>query len=327
MSTPSEPVCPTVDLNNDCIGLLRELQNRDGGWGYHSGSESRVEPTSWAMRALAGAGDAASCKEIRKKSCDYLRATQLADGSWPAAPTILTGSWVTSQACAVLATDEGSTQHVKAGLQWLCDDFPRDSSPLQRLVQKLRPGGKLSAHDDSLRGWGWTPRTASWVEPTAFALLALRAAGSQLLPANSMQRRELAVALLYDRMCPAGGWNCGNPRVYGVDGDALVLPTCWALLALQDAPEKPGRDLSLAWLESCFAAINSAGSLAVASLTLEHHGIAAPASRRSLTDWSARELAEQGTHVLAWTALALDPARTWFPPLASIHSTVAGSKT
>ena len=28
--------------------------------------------------------------------------------------------------------------------------------------------------------------------------------------------------MLYDRMCPGGGWNCGNPKVYGVAGEPLV---------------------------------------------------------------------------------------------------------
>jgi len=73
------------------------------------------------------------------------------------------------------------------------------------------------------------------------------------LPENVSQRRELAVALPYDRICPGGGWNCGNPIVYRVDGEALVLPTCWALLALREAQEKPGRASSLAWLQKEFA--------------------------------------------------------------------------
>jgi hypothetical protein len=126
-----------------------------------------------------------------------------------------------------------------------------------------------------------------------------------------LRRRELAISLLYDRMCPGGGWNCGNPRVYGVDGDALVLATCWALLALREAPEKPGRPLSIAWLEKESANIQTAGSLAVAKMTLENYGRELPKRKLSLEDFSAEELAEEGTHVLAWVCMALDPARPW----------------
>jgi len=190
---------------------------------------------------------------------------------------------------------------------------------LRRFLQSLRPKSQIVSQNDSYLGWGWTPRTASWVEPTAFALMALREADLGQLPASASQRRELAVALLYDRMCSGGGWNCGNPRVYGVDGDALVLPTCWALLALRHAHEKPGRALSLAWLQKEFAKIESAGSLAVARMTLENYGIQPPQAKRDLRDWTAQELAEQGTHVLAWVCMALDFAPSW-PAQATIEN-------
>jgi len=200
------------------------------------------------------------------------------------------------------------------------------SSAFRRFLGKLRPQSHLSEQNDSYRGWGWTPRTSSWVEPTAFALMALREAPAQQLPKNVSERRDLAVALLYDRMCPGGGWNCGNPRVYGVDGDALVLPTCWALLALgipeKDAQEKPGRALSLAWLQKEFPKIESAASLAVARMTLENYGIEPPQAKRDLQDWTTQDLAGQGTHVLAWACMALNPARRW--PAVAINNAKGG---
>jgi hypothetical protein len=230
------------------------------------------------------------------------------------------GSWITSLTCSALAADPESGTNIVAGLKWLCDDFPRDSSPWRRFVRRIRNESHLAKQNDSYRGWGWTPKTSSWVEPTAFGLMALRDAPTAQLPENAAQRRELAVALLYDRMCPGGAWNCGNPSVYGVDGEALVLPTCWALLALREAQEKPGRALSLAWLRKEFAKIESAASLAVACMTLENYGIERPPARRDLQDWTALELAEQGTHVLAWTCMALNPARPW-PAVAAKRMT------
>jgi hypothetical protein len=92
-----------------------------------------------------------------------------------------------------------------------------------------------------------------------------------------------------------------------------VLSTCWALLALHHESEKPGRALSLRWLERSFANIESAGSLAVARITLEYYGMAPPATKHAIGDWSAAEIAAQGTHILSWVAIALDPARRWFP--------------
>jgi squalene cyclase len=313
-------------LRNDCLSLLENLQNDDGGWGFHAGGQSRVEPTSWAVRALSHSAESGDAKNFRRAT-DFLRSRQLPDGSWPACAEMSAGSWITSLTCSALAADPESAKYVAAGLRWLCDDFPRDSSPWRRFVRRIRNESHLAKQNDLYRGWGWTPKTSSWVEPTAFALMALRDAPAAQLPENASQRRELAVDLLYDRMCPGGGWNCGNPSVYGVDGEALVLPTCWALLALRQAQVKPGRALSLAWLQKEFANIESAASLAVARMTLENYGIerqaspntewqtspdiVTPPAKRDLQDWRAQDLAEQGTHVLAWTCMALNPARPW----------------
>jgi hypothetical protein len=310
-------------LSDEFISLLKTLQNADGGWGFHAGEPSRVEPTCWALRSLVGHTEAQDAESFRK-GAGYLQSTQLPDGSWPACAEMRAGSWTTSLACSVLAADGQSAKNVAAGLKWLCEDFPRDRSLVRRLLQGLRRKSQIVSQNDSYHGWGWTPKTASWVEPTAFALMALRDAPAEQSPRNAAERRDLAVALLYDRMCPGGGWNCGNPRVYGVDGDALVLPTCWALMALRDAPEKPGRALSLTWLQKELAKIESAASLAVARMTLENYGFGRPHASRDLQDWSAQELAGQGTHVLAWVCLALDPARPWAPASATIKKGAAG---
>jgi len=224
------------------------------------------------------------------------------------------GSWVTSLACSVLARFPKNETAIAAGLEWLCDDYPRDSSGWQKFLKKLHSSKHIVSHNDEFRGWGWTPRTSSWVEPTSFALMAFAAAPASVsteLTRSMKERAELATNLLYDRMCPRGGWNCGNPRVYGVDGDPLVAPTCFALLALRSGPDHPNRALSLEWLQSEYPKIQSAGSLSLAQITLETYGVAFPPATLSLLDWSAAQLLEQGTHVAAWAALALNPRRFW----------------
>ena len=310
MPDPFKPAESAEAQRNECLSLLTSLQNADGGWGFHSGGQSRVEPTCWAALALFQSAQPKN-ENAYRRMLEFLHSKQLPDGSWPAGPEKGGGGWVASLACCALAGSGESDKKLRAGLQWICDDFPRDSSPWQRFMRSLRPESHLTAQSDSYRGWGWTPKTSSWVEPTSFALMALREAPREKLPKSASQRRESGISLLYDRMCPGGGWNCGNPRVYGVDGDALVLPTCWALLALRDALEKPGRALSLAWLRKAFAKIASPGSLAVAQMTLEIYGTQAPEARRNLQDWNAEELAENGTHVLAWVCLALNAWRSW----------------
>ena len=308
----------TGTLRCEILALLTDMQNADGGWPFHAGGQSRVEPTCWAIRAISDSQD------LQSRALDFLKSRQRADGSWPATSEMESGSWVTSLACSILARAPGCRKSVSTGMLWLCEDYPRDSSPWQKFLKKFYNLSHIVAHNDSYRGWGWTPRTSSWVEPTAFALMAFqdREAGDSQHSAQIAERRDLALSLLYDRMCPGGGWNCGNPRVYGVDGDPLVLPTCWALLALRNAPEHPNRDLSLAWLRNAFPTIETAGSLAVARITLENYGIEPPAAKRNLSSWTGQEIAEQGSHVMAWVSLALNPARTW-PGVACSQTQVA----
>jgi hypothetical protein len=132
------------------------------------------------------------------------------------------------------------------------------------------------------------------------------------LPVVASQRRELALGLLYDRMCPGGGWNCGNPRVYGVDGEPLVLPTSWALLAIREFPEHESKSLSLAWLEAEVSKIQSPASLAAATMCLQAYGKESLPSKLNLEDCVAKLLPDE-VHVLAWISLALNPYRAWPP--------------
>lgn len=305
-------------MKDFCVPFLVSAQNDDGGWGYHPAAESRVEPTCWALRALTNVPLAVS-QECLRRGWQFLRYEQLEDGSWPSSRGQKTGSWVTSLACGVLSHAAESEASVSAGLEWLCDDYPRDSSPWRRFLGHFRTNPPISEHDDSYRGWGWTPRTSSWVEPSSFAILALQECPEEWRPATASQRCELAVGLLYDRMCPDGGWNCGNPRVYGVDGEPLVLPTAWALLALHDQPAHDRKSKSMAWLQESVASIHGPASLAIARITLEAYGLKLPETNQKLRNlFDAREFLRT-TEVVSWTCLALSPKRYWFPPAECAH--------
>jgi hypothetical protein len=202
---------------------------------------------------------------------------------------------------------------VAAGLRWICQDWPRDLSLLQRAIRKisLRKEKEIVSQDVSLRGWGWTPHTASWVEPTAFALLAFDQANPELLPHEAVRRSKLAKALLYDRMCPGGGWNCGNPLVYGVPGDPLVEPTVWALLALRDDPNRRENLQSLEWLENNLSRILSARSLALAKLCWDVYERNWPAHVATFQDLYVKNEFLDSVPAMAWTCLALSSKHNW----------------
>lgn len=290
------------------IAVLQQLQNRDGGWGYHEGSESRVEPTCWAMSALSCAADIdlSACT----RALEFLLKNQSQEGFWTASPEMQTGNWVTSLACLVLKDSPQARDAITRGLTWLCGDYPLDTSFLLRLVRRLRSNSDVADQSDAFRGWGWTPRTSSWVEPTAFALMALQAGNGQAMP-GAARRIPLAVGLLHDRMCPGGGWNSGNPKVYGVAGEPLVLPTAWALLALRDFPDHETKSQSLAWLRAEAPKIESAGSRAVAGMCLEAYGEPVPPGKLDLRELTPESVVQDGVHVLAWVCLALNPDRRW----------------
>jgi hypothetical protein len=317
--TPDEKIdSDPVDRSNDslfvsdfCLPFLRNAQNADGGWGFHPGAESRVEPTCWAILALQASGNATASVAKLDQGFQFLRAAQLADGSWVASPQVTTGCWVTSLACWVLLADAHAHAAVSSGLKWLCDDWPRDSAPWRRFLARFSSERKVAAQNDSLRGWGWTPRTSSWVEPTSFALILLDQAPREMWPQVAEQRRELARRMLYDRMCPGGGWNCGNPMVYGVAGEALIVPTVWALLALRDEPTRPEFVMSLDWLEKNVKDVRGAGSRALARIGLETCGRKWPATDATLADFYSRNEFLQSVSVAAWACLTLCEQHEW----------------
>jgi hypothetical protein len=321
---PAEEPAPVIaELNPDnsfaknvCAPLLRDAQNADGGWGFHPGASSRVEPTCWALKALTfllapGTSDGDAIRRGR----NFLIAAQLPDGSWPSTSEEKTGCWVTSLACWVLAGEsEGQKKYSEAiasGLIWVCGDWPRDSGWWQRTLRRLSSAKRHAKHNDSARGWGWTPGTSSWVEPTAFALLALENQDSTRLPSLAQKRRKLGEALLYDRMCPGGGWNCGNPEVYGVAGEPLVIPTTWALLALRKYPERPENLDSLAWMEKNFSSIQAPGSYALAHVCLAAYGRKRIVETASANDFHVRNEFLSNIPVAAWMVLTASNPRSW----------------
>jgi hypothetical protein len=286
-----------------CLPIVREAQNADGGWGFRVGSQSRVEPTCWSLQALLGSSRP-DIQESVARGFQFIRAAQLTDGSWPSSPEEKVGCWVTSLACWVLLREKNSSKAVAAALNWLCEDWPRDSAPWRRFLGRFSSMRHVSPMNTSYRGWGWTPRTSSWVEPTAFAALALEQSPTELLPPSASRRQQLAEKMLYDRMCPGGGWNCGNPLVYGVAGEPLVVPTSWALLALRKHPQRSENIASLDWLEKILPNVQSAGSLALARICLQAYGRKLPADVPDFDQIYRRNEFLGSIPTAAWTYLA-----------------------
>jgi len=294
-----------------CLPFLQSAQNPDGGWGFHPGSQSCVEPTCWALQALDNSAPAELRGEIRSRGFQFLRKAQLPDGSWASSAEESTGSFVTSLVCWALLSDCDSRNALAAGLRWLIDDRPQASGFWRRCLGRITNSQRISRQNDSYLGWGWTPNTASWVEPTAIAAIVLDLSPPELLPSGANERRRSAEDVLYDRMCPGGGWNCGNPLVYGVAGQPLAIPTAWALLALRKHRQRQENVLSLNWLEQTVIEERGPGSLALARICLESYGRTWPEAVPSPENLYGNHQFMQSVPVTAWVCLAASPNRQW----------------
>jgi len=294
------------DVARICLPFLRDTQNPDGGWGFRPGTSSRVEATCWALLALWEPSEQSSEDRVRvHRARDFLQTTQLGDGSWPAAPGEEIGCWVTSLCCLALKAigDQTQSSTIESGLRWICNDWPSDSSPWRRFIARLSSQHDVAPINTSYRGWGWTPGTSSWVEPTSFALMALERAESSEFAGSAKKRRSLATSLLFDRMCPGGGWNAGNPVVYGAAGEPAVVPTTLALLALRNAQARREITQSLDWLQRTAMNIQSPGSLALTQICLRTHGRLQP-GMAELGEVLKRSDLLDNTLVAAWSVLA-----------------------
>ena len=122
--------------------------------------------------------------------------------------------------------------------------------------------------DNSLQGWSWIPNTFSWVEPTAWCLLALkrwaRVRGATVNPA----RIDVAERLLLDRCCVSGGWNYGNSNMLGRELKPYVPTTVVALLAMQDRASEPAVARSAKYLQTQASSEPSGMALSLALMAL-----------------------------------------------------------
>jgi len=319
-STPTAPdqsaAAKGIDVASfgpkSCLPYLRAAQNDDGGWGFTQGLESRVEPTAWCVLALREFSEVPGVDEAAVRGFGYLERTQLPDGSWPATPDQEQGSWTTAPACwALLAHREQAHDKLDRGLNWLLKTTPGDAGVWWRLIRRLTAKRSVSSQSDQLYGWSWTQGTASWVEPSAYALIVLGCAPEKLLSDDARKRISIAQKMLLDRMCPVGGWNCGNPMVYGVAGEPQVVPTVWALLALRNSGTNEYR-MSLDWLEANRDKVQSLASLALTKIGLDALGRPDPNLENSLAaSFRDRDISVVNVPSVAWTALAMSGKQNW----------------
>jgi len=89
----------------------------------------------------------------------------------------------------------------------------------------------------------------------------------------------------------------------------------WALLALQDYPDRPENQKSLDWLECAYEHIRGPGSLALAHLCLETYGRATPPLEPTLQRFFLNNQFFHSVPAMAWVLAALNPTRNFLEPV------------
>ena len=234
--------------------ILKTYLKANGFWRYH-GNTVAIEPTCLELLALRQEEDPEITLAIR-----MLHNLQNADGSWSAfAGDEPAGCWTTALAILVLLAVGGRSGGLKSAIHWLVEAKGREANWFWRW--KFQTVDKSVQFNPAKYGWSWVSATTSWVIPTAFALIALQQIKSRgLNPAGSVvERIDIGITMLLDRMCPGGGWNAGNGTAFGVPYAPYIDATGIALLALADHKEELGVRASLGWLANQFPGCRRVG--------------------------------------------------------------------
>jgi hypothetical protein len=286
---------------DECLDRLATAS----AWGYSASGDAASEPTALAALALLAAGRTAPAT----RALDWLVAVQQPSGAVGVFLDHPTPSWPTSLAAIAFRTAERSPHMAQHGARYRVPLARAVSWLLATKGKPVKQEEKLG-HDMSLIGWPWVEDTHSWVEPTALALLALRAVGHQAHP-----RAKEATKILVNRLLPDGGCNYGNTFVLGQKLLPHVQPTALTVLALTGlkiADRRIGH--SLDYLSRNLDGRTATASLAYGLMALGVNNRRPADADRWLSAAAGRDLSRANSaHKLALLALAANP--THFPLL------------
>src|SRR5260370_11594117 len=160
----------------------------------------------------------------RAADCTFRQPRGREEAVWPTALAVFALATIGESAAVVSLAAKSLVQH-RGGV-------PDDPA-----------AAEMHAIDFRLVGWPWAEDNFSWVEPTAWACLALRRAGFGDHP-----RVDEGLRLLLDRANDDGGINYGNRRIFGRLTEPIPGPTALMLLALQ-GKEHPRIPSAISYLQ------------------------------------------------------------------------------
>jgi hypothetical protein len=218
------------------LDRLVSLAHPDGGWGYAPGQSPHLEPTCLGLLALASRAD--THKDTITKARAFLASSSSPDGSYRLTRGRNEAVWPTAYALFTLsALDAPKEEREKAvaALLRLKGRAPEADDDEDQEIHDI---------DLAIVGWPWAYNNFSWVEPTAWACLALRRAGY-----GQHSRVKDGQRLLLDRTFDDGGINYGNRHILGKALEPVPGPTSITLLALQGRQDEERVAASVRWLQ------------------------------------------------------------------------------
>lgn len=258
----------TLSLEDSLRQQLFSARHRDGGWGYEPGCVPRLEPTCWAFLGL----------RAPRAQFDWAvlsRWPSSVDGLVEQHGGVVNWSFHALALSTRLALGDGSISQLRSLARALVDapGIARQASPA--LPQENR-----------LDGWSWNDKSFSWVEPTSWALLALKQCRADGIVTTEIDTRiRDGEAILERRVCATGGWNYGDSPIFINDLPAYVPTTAIALLALQDHRDEPFIQRSLDYLERHAENHPSSRALALSALALKRLGRSTTRVEAQLRRW------------------------------------------
>ena len=241
-----------VQANSDWRSLLLERLEQcvtpHKGWSYAQAGPASPEPIALCAIALTGAGRAAP---MVASALDTLATLQHESGAVSATADAPHAGWPT--ALALLAWTRCDADGERS--------FKTPSS--KAVAHLLRSRGRNAAvnprlfdHDGTIPGWPWVEGAGAWIEPTAYAVLALRSVGL-----GDHERVRDGVRMILDRALPEGGWNYGNRRVIDHVLSPFPAPTGIALAALAGEPRDEHVERAIAYLHTALQRVRTPLSL------------------------------------------------------------------
>ena len=257
---------------------LLGARNVDGGWPYYPGRASRLEPTVWALLALAREADKAI--EI-----DRILRWPRQDGWLIDGPADAPVNYAFNAIAALACVGRQEATAFVAGI----------GAKLVTAKGLALTQNTAVRQDNSLQAWPWIDQTFSWVEPTSWCTLFLKKA-RPLAIRGAAERIDVAERVIRDRVCASGGWNYGSSNVYGQELYPYVPTTAIALLAMQDRGDQVAIVNSIRYLQKNATTEPTSIALALSDICFVVYRLPTEPIRKALD--AAVEISRSRTNVL-----------------------------